>query len=269
MNNFTQRTITGTVFVAVLLSSMLYSAWTSTLLFALITMLGVWEFYTLAEKAGVQPQKKFGTVIATISYLLIALHTMGYIEQSMLLLCIPLAFIVFIIELYKRSSKPFENIAYTWLGMFYIAVPFALLCALSFQSGIYHPHLMLGYFLLLWASDSGAYVFGITLGKTKLFERISPKKTWEGTIGGGLLSMTLAYVLSNYFLELSRMDWMVVSIIIVITGNLGDLAESMFKRSINVKDSGTLLPGHGGILDRFDAVFISAPFVFTYLLLRA
>lgn len=269
MNNFTQRIITGTVFVAVLLGAMLYNAWTSIALFALITLLGVWEFYTLAEKAGVKPQKKTGTLIATIGYLLIALQTMGLIDHRLLLLIIPLAFSIFIFELYTRAEKPFENIAYTWLGVFYIAVPFALLSALSFQESVYKPHVMLGYFLLLWASDSGAYVSGMSFGRTKLFERISPKKTWEGTIGGGLISLTVAYVLSMYFTELSRFDWMMVSIIIVITGNLGDLSESMFKRSINVKDSGTILPGHGGILDRFDAVFISAPFVFTYLMLRA
>ena len=171
--------------------------------------------------------------------------------------------------LYKKSEHPFTNIAYTMLGVFYVSIPFSLFCASGFVNGTYSYHIPLGFLLIIWSSDSGAYVIGSLIGRTKLFERISPKKTWEGTIGGGLLSLTLAYVLSNYFIELSRFDWMMISIIIVITGNLGDLAESMFKRSINVKDSGTILPGHGGILDRFDAVFISAPFVFTYIMLRA
>ena len=127
--------------------------------------------------------------------------------------------------------------------------------------------IIIGFFILLWSSDTGAYLAGRFFGKHKLFERISPKKTWEGSIGGGVLSLIAAYVISLFFHNIELKDWMILAIITVVGGGLGDLVESMHKRNLNVKDSGNLLPGHGGILDRFDGLFIAVPFIYAYLII--
>jgi phosphatidate cytidylyltransferase len=266
------RALTGAVFVIVLIGGILWRYESFAALFLLITILGLWEFYGLVEKAGAKPQKVFGTF--TGAFLFIALASCFWADYGVNLLwvfTIPLLFLMFIFELYRKKEQPFTNIAYTIFGIVYIALPFSLLVFLpaigSHEGNIYQPMLILGFFLLMWTSDTGAYLSGKAFGKHKLFERISPKKTWEGTVGGAGLCIILACVF-GYFRSVWGLDtlhWIVVALIIVIAGNLGDLSESMFKRSINIKDSGTILPGHGGILDRFDAVLIAAPFVFVYL----
>jgi len=171
------------------------------------------------------------------------------------------------IKLYKKfERKPFTNIAFTFLGIFYVAVPFALLNIAVFDDNrAYNFEIMMGCLFILWASDTGAYFAGTFLGKRKLFERISPKKSWEGFFGGALLALIFAYGLSIYLHTLSVFQWMVVAIIIIVGGTFGDLVESLLKRSIEIKDSGNSIPGHGGFLDRFDGLFISAPFIVAYL----
>ncbi len=131
--------------------------------------------------------------------------------------------------------------------------------------GVYNPHLLLGFFFLLWTNDTGAYLVGRSIGKHKLWERISPKKTWEGFFGGLILSIIIGYVISLYYPELNYILWIVMAALVSIFGTMGDLVESVFKRSIDAKDSGSILPGHGGILDRFDGVFLSTPFVLVLL----
>jgi phosphatidate cytidylyltransferase len=136
---------------------------------------------------------------------------------------------------------------------------------LSVFQGFYNRGLILGYFFLLWSSDSFAYVFGNLLGKTKLFERISPKKSWEGFIGGLISTVAISFLLAYFNPEIATIHWVVIAVLIVVCGSLGDLTESLLKRSLNVKDSGSILPGHGGMLDRFDGLLLSAPFVFAYI----
>lgn len=270
MSNILKRSITGSIFVLVLISAIELSQISCLILFGLLTTLGIWEFYRLVLKTGAQPQKVLGSLAGTLSFILFGLIFYNYLDLKYLSLIIPLVFLIFCTELYRKKENPYTNIAFTILGILYIAFPFACLIYFSSYSssdylGNYNPSVLLGYFFLLWANDTGAYLFGRKFGKTKLFERISPKKTWEGTIGGGIFSLTVAWIIANYFELLSLQQWMILSIIVVIFGSLGDLTESLFKRSINVKDSGNILPGHGGILDRFDGVFISAPMVYVYL----
>ena len=170
------------------------------------------------------------------------------------------------VKLYKRfERKPFTNIAFTFLGIFYIAVPFALLNIAVFEDGYYNFEIILGCLLILWASDTGAYFAGTLFGKRKLFERISPKKSWEGFFGGALLALIFAYGMAYYFHSINLFQWMTVGIIIIVGGAFGDLVESLLKRSIEIKDSGDSLPGHGGFLDRFDGLLISAPFIVAFL----
>lgn len=176
------------------------------------------------------------------------------------------------IKLYKKfERKPFTNIAFTFLGLFYVAVPFALLNIAAYENGIYNFQIMFGCLFILWASDTGAYFAGTLFGKRKLFERISPKKSWEGFAGGAILALAFAYGLPYFFEWIGVMSfltpnyWMIIGAIIIIGGTFGDLVESLLKRSIEIKDSGDSLPGHGGFLDRFDGLLISAPFIVAFL----
>jgi phosphatidate cytidylyltransferase len=191
-----------------------------------------------------------------------------------------------ILELFTASEKPFHNIGTLFVSIFYIGFPFALLQGINYfkiKNGwtAYPPlsalpqdnfvasfssHIVAGMLFLTWANDSFAYIIGSRIGKTPLFARISPKKTWEGTIGGGLMCMATAGIIGLFFKELSTLNWVVIGGIVAVFGTLGDLVESMLKRSVGVKDSGSIMPGHGGFLDRFDAFMFVIPFVYVYLL---
>ncbi len=278
MNNLTQRLITGTIFVAVLIGAILWNYLSFGILFLAIAVLGIWEFYTLSDKVPAKPWRIYGTAVAAWIFFTFFIAT-WIPDYRILLTNIPLLFLPFLFELYTKSKTPFTNLAFTVLGWIYVSLPFALwnLIVVPAQhinqttpppvAETYKGKILLGYFIILWTSDSLAYVCGRLFGKHKLFERISPKKTWEGFIGGMIFTIGAGYIVSMFFTELSAIHWMVVSAIVVATGTLGDLTESMFKRSIDVKDSGKILPGHGGILDRFDAVLLSSPFVCSYLLI--
>ena len=233
----------------------------------MITILGVWEFYTLSEKGGSNPQKITGTIIGALLFANSALVCMGYMNPKILVINIPIIFLIFIIELYSKAADPFRNIAFTLLGILYVALPFSLLNYIATTTQNYNYQLLFGFFFILWSNDSGAYLVGSSMGKHKLFFRVSPGKTWEGSIGGAIASYGVAYLISGWYTSISRLDWMVIATILIVIGTLGDLVKSILKRSINVKDSGNILPGHGGILDRFDSLIMSAPFVFTYLYL--
>ena len=267
------RAITGSLFVLVLLTAMYFGQLSSFVLFFVIVLLGTDEFYTLVKKSKeVKPVKFIGLLISILLFSIFALVAQDQIQIKYIVIPLGLSFIVFLIELYRKSKSPFVNIAYTLLACIYVALPFGLLYHLGFyqnnqfQSEFSH-HILWGFFFILWANDTGAYLSGRFFGKHKLFERISPKKTWEGSIGGGILGIVVAYVSSIYFTELNLTEWIIVAIITVIFGGLGDLVESMLKRSLNIKDSGNILPGHGGILDRFDGLFLSVPFIYCYLVM--
>jgi phosphatidate cytidylyltransferase len=187
----------------------------------------------------------------------------------LLALNIPLAFLIFILELFRKKDSPFSNIATTLLGLFYVAVPFSLLHHILSTNGMYSFEILFGCWFIIWSNDSGAYLAGSAFGKNKLFPRVSPGKSWEGCVGGAIIAYVITYIISGWYQTISRTDWFIIASILIVIGTLGDLVESLYKRSLQVKDSGTLLPGHGGILDRFDSLLMSIPFVFTYLCLRA
>ncbi|TXB65467.1 phosphatidate cytidylyltransferase [Vicingus serpentipes] len=267
------RAITGTFFVLTLLAAMYFGQLSTFILFFTIVLLGTDEFYNLVKKSKeVNPIKIIGIIISIFLFSIFALVTQNQIELKYFVIPLGLSFLIFLIELYRKSKFPFVNIAYTLLASIYVALPFALLYHLGFYQNNqfqadFSYHILWGFFFILWANDTGAYLSGRFFGKHKLFERISPKKTWEGSIGGGILGLAVAYISSIYFTELNLVEWIIVAIITVIFGGLGDLVESMLKRSLNIKDSGNILPGHGGILDRFDGLFLSVPFIYCYLVL--
>jgi len=277
MSGFTTRVLTAIVFVAVVVGSMYWSRYSFAALFALVTGLCLWEFLTLTLQKNQQKRNLFrifiGMTIGLAPVILSSILKLNLVANSQQLvtnlsiLLFPLIFLIFIYELYTKSEKPFANIAYILLGMIYIGIPFALLNFIAFDGNNFYVNTVFGMLLLTWANDSGAYIIGSKIGKTPLFPRISPKKTWEGSTGGVVVTFLVAIALSYIFTERSMTEWMVLGVIVSVFGSIGDLIESMLKRSFNIKDSGNLLPGHGGFLDRFDAFLFLIPFAFAYLML--
>lgn len=261
------RAITGALFVAALIAGIYFDGTIAFCLFSLIVLLGVEEFYSLVKKSKtIKPIKFWGMLSSIVLMVVLCFIIQDKLQVKIVMIPVLMLFAIFIIELFKKNANPFINVSYTILGAVYVVLPFAMLYHLGYyNSEEYSFQIILGFFFLLWTSDTGAYLSGKFLGKHKLFERISPKKTWEGSIGGTVLTIGVAYILSLYFTNLTLTNWIVVGILTAVFGGLGDLVESMLKRSLNIKDSGNILPGHGGILDRFDGLLIGIPFVYTYL----
>lgn len=263
------RAITAFFFTIVMLGSIFLGAYTFTFFYLALSIIALLEFYKLVKIGGIRPHRNMAVFVAAVMFLLTAGYHFFQFELKYLLLIVPLLFSIFIIELYKKNKIPFANISYTFVGFIYVTIPFCFFFGLGFLSDFntYSFHLPLAFLLLLWANDTGAYLFGVKFGKTRLFERHSPKKSWEGFFGGMLTSILVSYLISLQFTELSPLVWGGMSFLIVCFGTLGDLVESMLKRSLDAKDSGSFLPGHGGFLDRFDGLLIAAPVVYVYLYL--
>ncbi len=280
MSNFLTRTITGLSMVFILLMALFFSGWVFASIFLVITILGLWEFYGLISSDECHPQKYYGTFAGALFFagtaiicLLPAYNNSDQLWVSFMpfILPIPLIFLSFVIEIYRNKPKPLVNIATTTIGFLYIALPLSLLIFFN-RPGVLHfwgmPVILVSYFGFTWMDDTAAYLYGKQFGKHKFFERISPKKTWEGTIAGAIVTLAAAFGLHFLVKDLILIDSLALACIVLFFGTHGDLVESLLKRSLNIKDSGTILPGHGGILDRFDTMLISAPFVFLYFFLR-
>jgi phosphatidate cytidylyltransferase len=298
LSNLTTRTLTGAIFLLVLIGSILLGSITYYLIISIILILSQLEFYNLASLAKASPQKWLGIFTGWLLFTFNFLYAVDFIQLRFFIIFIPLIILFLINELYLFHKYPFTSVAYTFLGIIYIAVPLSLLNYFVFHNGlnivdpdnlnetddllnqavdimsilnpsktvVYTPYLLLGFFIQIWVYDTFAYLFGVWLGKHRLFERVSPKKSWEGLIGGMICTVGLSFFLPLLFPYLLWYNWMILGFIVVISATYGDLVESLFKRSLNIKDSGKLLPGHGGVLDRFDSVFIAAPIAFVYIL---
>lgn len=265
MSNLVQRTITGIIFLVVVIGAIVFNKISFFILFELIIIGAMYEFYTLVQKKNFRPQKIYGIVIGAIVFAANYFYINNYIGAEIFLVIIPVVMSIFLVELYRKSEYVFVNIGFTLLGIIYIAVPFSFASNIVFINGDYNFQLLLGFLFLIWSFDTLAYVFGVSFGKHRLFERISPKKSWEGFIGGLISNIGMAYVLSLLFKDLTFFQWGALSILVSVFGTYGDLVESSFKRNIDEKDSGSLLPGHGGVLDRFDAVIFTLPLFYVYL----
>ena len=238
-------------------------------------VVGLSEFYTLAEKQGSKPQRIVGLVAGLVLFALNFafisddIQILGSARQAFacglafLLLSLPA---MFICELYRRQENPAANIGTTLMGVVYVALPLSVMCYFPmFGGGAWNPRVMVFYIFIIWANDVFAYLVGMSIGRHRLFERLSPKKSWEGFFGGIVGAVAMGLVAARV-LEGGYAAWAGLALVAAVSGVLGDLVESMFKRAAGVKDSGTLIPGHGGVLDRFDAMLLSAPFVFVYML---
>lgn len=260
-----QRVITALVGAIAIIGGIYWGMWGYFIVFLTISFFTLWEFYKLAIMDDMAPLKVWGSIIGLVLFSLSFFIEAGLLPIKYLLLIFPLLTSVFLIKLYKKDEKPFTQVAYTFLGLIYVTIPFSLLNVIVFNSGQYRFQIIFGILFILWASDTGAYFTGILFGKKKLFERVSPKKTWEGSIGGAILAFVFAYGFSVFFTDLTFIQWLVAATLIVIAGVYGDLVESLFKRSIAIKDSGSSIPGHGGFLDRFDGLLLASPFVAAFI----
>ncbi len=265
-SDLAKRLATGVIGALFVLFAIAYHEYGFFCVFLFLCVLTQWEFYKLIIANGIVPIRNFGTVMGVILFTMIYLVEKGSITFDAFFMILPFGSCIFFIKLYKKDEKkPFTNIAFTFLGIIYVALPFSLLSVAAFILDKYSYQIIVGIFLILWASDTGAYFAGIQFGKRKLFERVSPKKSWEGSVGGAILSLAFAIGVSYYFADLALWHWVVISVITVIAGTYGDLVESLFKRSMDIKDSGRKLPGHGGFLDRFDGLLLSIPFIIIFL----
>jgi len=273
MNNFITRSLSGVVYVALISVSIIYSQYSYLALFAVITGLALWEFYKLLEdNLSSRINKPMATLGGVYLFVTGFLYFEGILSMKYMSLWFIVMLYVLISELFVKGENAIRDISNTFLGQIYIALPLMFLSLLGFISNSdgtasYTPILLMSFFSLIWIYDTGAYLFGVTFGKHRLFERISPKKSWEGAIGGAVTAI-MASLLINYLFPgyLTAIQWVGFATIIVIFGTWGDLVESMIKRSLNVKDSGNLIPGHGGILDRIDSSLLAGPAVVIYYL---
>jgi phosphatidate cytidylyltransferase len=265
MKEILVRSITGTVIVGTIIASILIGKHAIAGLFLLVSILASIEYYQMLNQSKFHAQKMLGIFLSTLVYLLIVLISMQFIETNYTILLSLLLFIIPVAELYRKKESPLANISLTLFGIFYIALPFALLSQLYAYTN--NHHLLLAFFVILWTSDTFAYLTGIKFGKNRLFERISPKKSWEGLAGGWIFALLAAYLFSLIFNEFSLVFWLGYALTIAASGVFGDLVQSHFKRSLGLKDSGKLLPGHGGLLDRFDAVLLAIPLAVVYVML--
>ena len=287
MKNLITRTITGIIFVAAIVACFLRPD-AMVLLFSIITGLTVWEFTGLVnQRKNVNVNRFISTVAAVYFFYAMTYYCSDmYAGIAKSVVFIPyLVTIVYLLiaELYLRQEDPIQDWAYTMLAQMYIALPFSLINVLAFNATndgmvAFNTLLPLSIFIFLWINDTGAYCCGSLLGRHKLFPRISPAKSWEGSIGGAIFVLAVAWLIGEYDNNMLVLDaehtripmltipeWLGLGLVVVIFGTWGDLVESLFKRTLGIKDSGNILPGHGGMLDRFDSSLLAIPAAVVYL----
>ena len=272
------RTASATVMLLIFVGAVFLSKWSAAALFAVIMIGGLVEFYNLCRQRGYKPMYGFGIISSLllfvalaggILYLKVDEALVGGVAALVMLYVMVAVPAIFIYEIWRKSETPIANVATTFMGVLYVGVPMSLLVLIPYlldlgHKGEWSPWALMAFVSIIWANDVFAYLVGVSCGKHRLCERISPKKSWEGFFGGLIGAVGLA-VLFGHLFEGSLVRWGIMGLIAALTGVAGDLVESMFKREVGVKDSGKIMPGHGGFLDRFDALFIAVPFVVIYL----
>lgn len=278
MRNLLVRSASGVVLFAVVCGAAFLGYGGFVALMMLIGVVGVVEFYNLATAKGVAPQRGVG-IAASVALMLAAFSVGALLVYDcddfvlagigLLLLFFILCALMFVVEVFRRRDNPILNIATTAMGVVYVALPLSLMSVvpilLNQSEEAWNPWVFLCYLFLVWGNDVFAYLFGISFGRHKMCERLSPKKSWEGFFGGVAGSLAMG-VLGAYITSGGYLVWIGLAVVVSLSSVVGDLVESMFKRDAGVKDSGSFIPGHGGMLDRFDALILSAPFAFIYII---
>lgn len=260
-SEFITRTLSGAVLLLLVLGGLLIGKTTFLILILAICFGSLYEFLALSKRAGAQPSTLLPLAISAI-----IICGSLYSSAEMLLCAIFGSVLIIVLELYRKSESPIINIGSALMGIFYTALPMAALALIAMRSGEYDYRTVLAIIAITWMNDIFAYIVGIAIGRHRLCPRISPKKSWEGFFGG-LICATAAAMVIGALLGENLLVWGGLGIVVVVAAVLGDLVESMFKRSVDVKDSGNLIPGHGGMLDRFDALLFAAPAALFYLTL--
>lgn len=262
MNETLKRSLSGAVYIALLLIGTLYSQKSFYYLFGILLILAVVEFCKLTKLNVI-----VSVLISVVGYYFLYSPDFS-IERDAVLTIISTSVLLYLIYfLFKQSNEAFSNISKFIILIGYLIIPFIIINKIAMGTQGYNPKIIIGIFIIIWVNDTFAYLVGKSIGKHKLFERISPKKTIEGFMGGLLFSLLSGYLLAVYYLEAKIFIWIFISLITVIFGTLGDLVESKLKRIAGVKDSGNIIPGHGGILDRLDSMIFAAPFVFLFFII--
>ena len=276
MKNFIIRTITGVIFVAAIVASFLRPE-AMVLLFSIVTGLTIWEFTGLVNERENVTINRFICTVAGVYFFFAMTYFCSDLYAGVAKSVVFIPYLITIIylliaELYLKQDDPIQDWAYTMLSQIYIALPFSLLNVLAFTSDssgvvVFNTLLPLSVFVFLWMNDTGAYCVGSLIGRHKLFPRISPGKSWEGSIGGAIVVLAVAAAISIYIddVMLTLPQWLGLGLVVVVFGTWGDLVESLFKRTLGIKDSGSILPGHGGMLDRFDSSLLAIPAAVVYL----
>ena len=282
MKNLIIRALTGVVFVALIVGCIVWHPYFFAVLFAVISALTTWEFGTIVNRNADLQVNRFITSVSS-AYLFIAVlsYNINLMDATVFLPYLISIMYLLISELYFDRKNNIQNWAFALMSQIYIALPFALLNTMSFVNMpdscflpqlVYYYWYPLALFIFLWSSDTGAYCFGSMLGKHRLFPRISPKKSWEGSIGGTIVALLASQIIATYIPfcdglqeHYSRLVWAGFALTVVIFGTWGDLVESLLKRRLGIKDSGSIIPGHGGMLDRFDSSLMAIPAVVIYI----
>lgn len=261
MNESIVRTLSGIVYIAILITATLFSATTFLILFGIFLLLAVLEFCNL-----VNLNKAIALTLTVIGFGLFGIYISSDFGNNLSLsIAALLVSFLLLYHLFRRANPAQKDTAYKIVLLTgYVIIPFLLIIRLSVVTGEYNPYLIIGAFIIIWTNDTFAYIVGKLFGRHKLFERISPKKTVEGFLGGLVFAIIGSYILSLFYQFLSPAVWIASGVILVVFGTLGDLIESQFKRNAGVKDSGTIMPGHGGVLDRLDSIIFAIPFLFLF-----
>ncbi len=259
------RAITGIIFVVVMLGSLLFGPYLYAFFFLLLSLFSLKEFYGVIGAPDKDFSNRLGILCGAVIFLATFAYFNWYPDSLVFICCIPFLTLIYLDQLYRKGEIPFRQMAYLIFGVVYVVFPYLTFYSLAYLKGGFNYHYPMGFLFLLWSNDTGAYLVGKKMGKHFLFQRHSPKKTWEGFFGGLLLSVLVAAIIAHYFTGIYSWQWISAALIISVFGTYGDLTESMLKRSYQIKDSGSLLPGHGGLLDRFDGLLLAAPLVWLFL----